>query len=115
MDVEVCLSPSSPKEVLASVATAFPPAPTVTLETLQEQMVSLASSQELDKIAALTMTRLFHSLETLMRHECAARDRKLIEVQNQLERLRLQNELQTQQQQQQQMLVQEDSGKKRRR
>lgn len=113
MDEEVCLSPASPREVVASVASTFPPAPAVTLEMLQEQMVSLASSQELDKIAALTMTRLFHSLETLMRHECAARDRKLIEVQNQLERLRLQNELQAQQQQQ--MMMVEEGGKKKRR
>lgn len=39
------------------------------------------------------MTRLFRTMETLLRHECALRDRKIADTENLLERERLQARL----------------------
>ena len=47
------------------------------LEGVRRQVHALAASEELDKPAALTVLRLFHAMETVLRHECAARDRAL--------------------------------------
>lgn len=63
------------------------------IETIREDVNQLAESEKLDKDSALTMTRLFHSMETLMRHECTLRDAQILRLQSEIERIRLQHEL----------------------
>lgn len=63
------------------------------IETIRDDVNRLAESEELDKDSALTMTRLFHSLETLMRHECTRRDAQISRLECEIERARIQHEL----------------------
>ena len=80
------------------------------IENIRENVNHLAGSEKLDKDSALTMTRLFHSMETLMRHECTQRDAQISRLQCEIERTRIQHELdrvanaQILQQQQQQVV-----------
>lgn len=79
------------------------------IETIREEVNNLAGSEKLDKDSALTMTRLFHSMETLMRHECTRRDAQISRMECEIERTRIQHELDrianTQFLQQQQQMV----------
>lgn len=81
------------------------------IEPIREEINKLAGSDKLDKDSALTMTRLFHSMETLMRHECTQRDARISRMECEIERTRIQHELdrfantQFLQQQQQQQVV----------
>lgn len=63
------------------------------IETIREEVNQLAGSDKLDKDSALTMTRLFHSMETLMRHECTKRDAQISRMECEIERTRIQHEL----------------------
>ena len=63
------------------------------IETIREEINKLAGSEKLDKDSALTMTRLFHSMETLMRHECTRRDAQISRMECEIERTRIQHEL----------------------
>lgn len=63
------------------------------IETIREDINKLAGSEKLDKDSALTMTRLFHSMETLMRHECTRRDAQISRMECEIERTRIQHEL----------------------
>jgi hypothetical protein len=63
------------------------------IETIRDEVNNLAGSEKLDKDAALTMTRLFHSMETLMRHECTRRDAQISRMECEIERTRIQHEL----------------------
>ena len=58
-------------------------------ELEQLRRFSLAASDTLDKGAALAVTRLFHAMETLLRHECAERERRLSRALNDIEQMRL--------------------------
>ena len=69
------------------------PVPTIDIETIRNGVDQLAESQSLDKDSALAMTRLFHSLETLMRYECTRRDAQISKMESELERARIQHEL----------------------
>lgn len=76
------------------VTPSFSNEPSVTdIETIREEINKLASSEKLDKDSALTMTRLFHSMETLMRHECTRRDAQISRMECEIERTRIQHEL----------------------
>lgn len=73
---------------------SFSNEPTFTdIETIREEINKLAGSEKLDKDSALTMTRLFHSMETLMRHECTRRDAQISRMECEIERTRIQHEL----------------------
>ncbi len=73
---------------------SFPNEPSFTdIETIREEINKLAGSEKLDKDSALTMTRLFHSMETLMRHECTRRDAQISRMECEIERTRIQHEL----------------------
>lgn len=63
------------------------------IESIREEVNNLAGSEKLDKDSALTMTRLFHSMETLMRHECTRRDAQISRMECEIERTRIQHEL----------------------
>ena len=63
------------------------------IDDIRRGVVKLATSDKLDKESALHVTRLFHGMEMLMRHECTERDKKIAEANNDLERLRIQVEL----------------------
>lgn len=63
------------------------------IETIRGDVNHLAGSDKLDKDSALTMTRLFHSMETLMRHECTRRDAQISRLECDIERTRIQHEL----------------------
>jgi len=63
------------------------------IETIREDVNHLAGSDKLDKDSALTITRLFHSMETLMRHECTRRDAQISRLECEIERTRIQHEL----------------------
>lgn len=65
----------------------------IDIETIREEVNNLAGSEKLDKDSALTMTRLFHSMETLMRHECTRRDAQISRLECEIERTRIQHEL----------------------
>lgn len=67
--------------------------PPVDLDEVRRGVLDLAASDQLDKASALAVTRLFHAMETLLKHECTTRDRALAETRNELERTMLQNEL----------------------
>ena len=67
--------------------------PMLDIETIRHGINTLAGSDRLDKDSALTMTRLFHSMETLMRHECTRRDAQISRTECELERARIQHEL----------------------
>lgn len=82
--------PGSPTP--SSLPPSLPP-PHSKLDAIREQVFALASSETLDKGSALTVTRLFHEMETLLRHECSERDRRLRDVTNELERQKLQREV----------------------
>ena len=69
------------------------PVPMIDMETIRRGIDALAESDRLDKDSALTMTRLFHSMETLMRHECTRRDAQISRMECELERGRIQHEL----------------------
>ena len=69
------------------------PPPRYELEQLRREIFELAASDTLDKGAALAVTRLFHAMETLLRHECAERERRLSRALNDIEQMRLHNEL----------------------
>lgn len=96
MEEALTLSPPrSPvrTRTLSVESTAALPPPSQTLDEVRQQVVALVSTEALDKEAALTVTRLFHTMETLLRHECAVRDRKIADGENLLERERLQMRL----------------------
>jgi len=63
------------------------------IETIRKEVNQLAGSNELDKDSALTMTRLFHSMETLIRHECTRRDAQISRMECEIERTHIQHEL----------------------
>ena len=63
------------------------------LEAIREEVNKLAASDKLDKDSALTMTRLFHAIETLMRQECTRRDAEISRMEYEIERTRIQSEL----------------------
>ena len=65
----------------------------ITIEGLRNGVDQLAQSERMDKDSALTMTRLFHSMETLMRHECTLRDAQISRMECEIERTRIQHEL----------------------
>lgn len=76
------------------VTPPFSNEPTFTdIETVREEINKLAGSEKLDKDSALTLTRLFHSMETLMRHECTRRDAQISRMECEIERTRIQHEL----------------------
>lgn len=83
---------SEPADAADAAADALPP-PGDDLEGVRRQVHDLAASQDLDKPAALTVLRLFHAMETLLRHECGARDRALHDALHALKRERLHAEL----------------------
>ena len=60
---------------------------------IREKVCVLAASETIDKTSALDLTRLFHDLETLLHRECHSRDRALTELRAELQRTRLQIEL----------------------
>jgi hypothetical protein len=84
--------PSPAPSGATEAADALPP-PCDDLEGVRRQVHALASSQDLEKPAALTVLRLFHAMETLLHHECAARDRALHDALHALKRERLHAEL----------------------
>lgn len=63
------------------------------IEGIRGDVNQLAGSDKMDKDSALTMTRLFHSMETLMRHECTRRDAQISRMECEIERMRIQHEL----------------------
>jgi len=65
----------------------------VQINDIRSGIIELATSDSLDKAAALQITRLFHGMEMLLRHECNTRDTLLRDTQNEVERLKLQTEL----------------------
>lgn len=63
------------------------------VDVIRRGVTALAESSALDKESALSMTRLFHAMEMLMRHECARRDAMVCKLESELERSRIQHEL----------------------
>ena len=70
-----------------------PKTPRNNLEEIRNGVMALATSDKMDKESALQVTRLFHSMEILLRHECNQRDATIASVQSEMERTRLQMEL----------------------
>ena len=69
------------------------PEPVWSMEYIMTKANELAASDKLDKDSALAMTRLFHALETLLRHECANRDARISKMECDIERTHVQHEL----------------------
>ena len=69
------------------------PPPTHDLEGVRAVTNELVESTVLDKDTALRVMHIFHSMETLLRYECAKRDRRVCDVTAELERTRLHSEL----------------------
>ena len=67
--------------------------PLTDIDAIRGGINALAESDRLDKDSALTMTRLFHALEMLMRHECSRRDAQISRLEAEIERGRIQHEL----------------------
>jgi hypothetical protein len=63
------------------------------IDTIRNGVNELAASDRLDKDSALAMTKLFHAMETLMRHECTCRDAQIVMMNGDMERARIQYEL----------------------
>ena len=63
------------------------------LETIKKGFAALAESDGLDKAHALELTRLFHSMETLVLREIHLRERDVAELRTELEMTRLRSEL----------------------
>ena len=63
------------------------------IDIIRQGVNDLTASEKLDKESALTMTRLFHAVETLMRKECTRRDAAIAKIEHDLERTCIQNEL----------------------
>jgi hypothetical protein len=98
IDTPSAVSPARPASPVrgappADDAPSGVPVPRLELEAIRREVFELAASETLDKGAALTVTRLFHSMETLLRHECTERERRLCHALNDLEQMRLHNEL----------------------
>ena len=64
-----------------------------TMETIKKGFAALAESDGLDKSHALELTRLFHSMETLVLREIHLRERDVAELRTELEMTRLRSEL----------------------
>jgi flagellar biosynthesis component FlhA len=62
------------------------------LETIRRELRDTVETERLDKGTALKVITLFHSLETLLLHECHARDKIVLEKTASLERERLEAE-----------------------
>lgn len=59
--------------------------PPVQLDDVRVGVESLANSEPISKDAALEIFRLFHAMEMLMRYECTQRERRIAELQSQLQ------------------------------
>jgi hypothetical protein len=81
-----CDAPSPDQSVRAAAIPTEDP-----LDARRRELEALTATDTLDKSTALSVTHLFHSLETLVREERAARE--LAAVRFELERTRLQSEL----------------------
>jgi hypothetical protein len=81
-----CDAPSPDRAVRAE-----PPTPADPLDARRRELEALTAGDALDKSTALSVTHLFHALETIVREERAARE--LAAVRFELERTRLQSEL----------------------
>ena len=64
------------------------------IDEIREGINSIATSDKLDKESALQVTRLFHAMEMLIRHEINSRDGTIASLRAQLDQQRLQAELQ---------------------
>lgn len=86
------LAPDSPSRALVvhrpSVA-----APDETLEGIKRQIAEICNSDVMDKPTSLSVTRLFHAMEVLLRHECEVRERQRVDAVAALEHSRLEAEL----------------------
>lgn len=83
-----------PPAVSADDDNESPPQMTLSdIDDIRTGVNELAGSDRLDKDSALSMTRLFHALETLMRDECTIRDAKISKMESEIERSRIQHEL----------------------
>ena len=67
--------------------------PLETLADIKRELEHICNSDAVSKETALSLTRLFHATETLMRHECTSRERALDNAIAAIERDRLENEL----------------------
>ena len=67
--------------------------PPADLDELRHGFHQLAASKGLDKEAALTLTRLFHGMESLLHHEKHMRVREMNVLRHELERTHMQVEL----------------------
>ena len=76
-----------------SAQRAYRPEVITRVEELRDEVMTLTSSERLDKDCALQVTRLFHSMEMLLRHACHTRDAEIARVRTDLEHLRLTNDL----------------------
>ena len=63
------------------------------IDDIRTGVHSLATSDKLDKESALQVTRLFHAMEMLIRHEITHRDDIVASLRSQLEQQRLRTEL----------------------
>lgn len=70
-----------------------PMEPVTSIDGIRNSVNQLAGSDRLDKDSALTMTRLFHAMETLLRQECTQRDAQISRMGCEIERTRIQHEL----------------------
>lgn len=82
------MSSSAPLPSPPSVDT--PPAD---LDEIRRGFSELAESQALDKAAALTITRLYHGIESILQHERNMRTRDVTNLRHELERTHMQMEL----------------------
>ena len=125
--------PLAPSPSMAQLSSASPRASsTAAISTSEEEerrvirqgFDRLAESEGLDKVHALELTRLFHSMETVLARSAHAREREVAELKAELEMTRLRSELdrlarrQTMeafqaQQQQQQASLPPTSGRRR--
>ena len=79
---------------LTAATTTPPPMSTpLHIDDIRRSIMDLVTSDKLDKDAALQVTRLFHALEMLMRHECTTRDTHIARLKADAERQRVQHEL----------------------
>ena len=60
-----------------------------TLEEVRENATDLASRDGIDKDSALSIMKVFHDMECLLKTECVRRDRKIAEAEFGLEKLQL--------------------------
>ena len=87
--------PALPNSLSSAAVFASPPMPEppTSMDDITKDVLALTESDVLDKATALRVFRIYHAMDVLIRHEKHVRDRQISDLRNDLERARLEMEL----------------------